>query len=143
MRIVFTLLTTILVLNVSAQRTTAHPKPVQDKDAAYYLRLSRQQKTLSSVLLVTGSLTAATGGLVWFLAPIAGLSETGDVEGAKRTGRTLVIAGGSLIGLSIPLHISARKNKEKALLYTGTSSIQLPLQPPARQMSVGLRIPIQ
>jgi hypothetical protein len=139
MRIIFFFLATLITIGSFAQQTPS--KPEFNKE--HYLQLSRQQKTLGTVSLVAGSLTAAVGGYIWFLAPIAGLSESGDVEGAERTGKTLVIVGSSLIGVSIPLFIASKKNKEKAMLHTGTHSIYVPLQGHSHQLTLGLRIPLQ
>jgi|GEM_PF-6294455 len=135
MRIAFLIISVFITITLSAQQT-----PVLDKE--YYLQKSRQQKRWGTAALVSGSVTAAVGGAIWFLAPIAGLSETGDVKGAERTGKTLVIAGGSIAALSIPLYIASKKNREKAMLYTGTSSIYVPLKGTANQLAIGVRIGI-
>ena len=60
----------------------------------HYLKLSKTQKAQASVLLATGGVTLALGGYIWYMAPMAGLSESGDVEGAERTGKTLVVIEG-------------------------------------------------
>jgi hypothetical protein len=117
--------------------------PKVEFDKNYYLQKSRQQKTLGTISLITGSATALVGGYLWVLAPIAGLSESGDVEGAERTGKTMVAIGGTLIGVSIPLFIASGKNREKASLNIGTGSIYVPFKGHSTQMTVGFQIPIR
>ena len=139
MRIALLVSGILLTFFASSQQTLSKTQ----FDKKYYLQKSRQQKTLGTVSMITGSLTAAVGGYIWFLAPIAGLSESGDVEGAKRTGRTMVIVGGSLIGASIPLFIASKKNKEKASLYAGALPIYLPMKGYDTQLAIGIRIPLR
>ena len=139
MRLMLFVFVILVTVQTSAQQTPS--KPEFDKN--YYLQLSRQQKTLGAASLITGSVTAIVGGYLWFMAPLAGLSESGDVEGAERTGKTMVIIGGSLIGVSIPLFIASKKNREKASLNIGTGSVYVPLKGSSTQMTVGLQIPIR
>jgi hypothetical protein len=110
------ILFTIASQNVFSQSVPPATRP-QKFDNHFYLQKSRQQKTLATISVITGGLCTITGGLIWFLAPIAGLSEGGNVKGAERTGKALVITGGSLVAISIPLFIASGKNKEKARLY--------------------------
>jgi hypothetical protein len=105
-----------------------------------YLKKSRQQKTLATISLITGGSVALVGGYLWLLSPIAGISEHGNVEGARRTGQTLVAIGGSLVAVSIPLFNASKKNKKKAELYMGGQVMQLPDDASARQLAVGLRV---
>ena len=105
-----------------------------------YLQISRQQKTLATVSVISGGAIALVGGYLWFMAPIAGLSESGNIEGARRTGRTMVAVGGGLVAVSIPLFISSNKNKKKAELMMGTTQVMHLPQGAFSQMSVGFRI---
>lgn len=107
----------------------------------HYLRLSREQKTSGTIALVTGGVAAVIGGYLWFMAPIAGISESGNVEGAKRTGQTLVIVGSSLAAVSIPLFVASNKNKKRAMLYVGSVHLPyLPLKGSKEQLAIGLRV---
>src|SRR4051812_11939149 len=111
----------IFLLTITSHKLFSQSVPPvtspQKFDNHFYLQKSRQQKTLATISVITGGLCTITGGLIWFLAPIAGLSEGGNVKGAERTGKALVITGGSLVAISIPLFIASGKNKEKARLY--------------------------
>lgn len=139
MRTIFTLLILSLTLAVAAQKTS-NTSPTFSKD--YWLKKSRSERTGADVCLIAGVLTGIGGGLVWFLSPVAGLSEGGDVKGAERTGKTLVVVGGSLVAVSIPLFIASKKSREKARLFTGTTSLRL-LSTSVNQVTVGLRIPLR
>lgn len=140
MRILLISFIIFFTLGATAQQKTVPASSLLTQND--YLHKSREQKTVATVCLVAGGVTAAVGTYIWVLAPIAGLSESGNVDGAIRTGRTMVIAGGSLIAVSIPLFNASKKNKNKAALYSGTSSISLPLKGTTTQLTVGLRIPI-
>ena len=109
-------------------------------DRSYYLHKSKQQKTFATISLVTGGAVAVAGGYIWFISPVAGLSESGDIDGARHLGQTLVAVGGGLAALSIPLYISGAKNKKKADLYVGTSQVTYLPQGIARQVSLGFKI---
>jgi len=111
-----------------------------EPDRSYYLHKSKQQKTWATVTLVTGGTVALVGGYIWFISPLAGLAEGGDIDGARHLGQTLVGVGGGLIALSVPLYISSDKNKKKADLYIGTSQVTYLPQGTVRQVSVGLKI---
>jgi hypothetical protein len=113
---VFICLLTIASQNVFSQSVPPVTSP-QKFDNHFYLQKSRQQKTFATLSVITGGLLAVAGGYLWFMAPIAGLSEGGDVRGAERTGKALVITGSSLVAISVPLFIASGKNKEKARLY--------------------------
>ncbi len=106
-----------------------------------YLRRSRQQKTVGTILVIGGGALALVGGALWFLSPVAGLSESGNVDGAKRTGQTMVLAGTTIGLISIPFFISSAKNKKAAVIYTGSTEWQhFPLVHGRRQMLVGVRV---
>ncbi|ANE51831.1 hypothetical protein [Flavisolibacter tropicus] len=109
---------------------------------AHYLKLSKTQKTQASVLLATGGVTLALGGYIWYLAPIAGISETGDVEGAVRTGKTLVVVGSGLAALSIPLFQASRENQRKAELYVGSAPLDFPYRTSKEMLCMGIKIPL-
>jgi hypothetical protein len=106
-----------------------------------YLRRSKQQRTAGTAFVIGGGALALVGGALWFLSPIAGLAEGGDVDGAKRTGQTLVLAGTTIGLVSIPFFISGSKNKKAAGIYTGSTELQhSPLARGKRQVSIGLRV---
>lgn len=107
---------------------------------AHYLRLSKTQKTQASVLLASGGVTLALGGYIWYMAPMAGLSESGDVEGAERTGKTLVVVGSGLAVLSIPLFQASKENRKKAELYIGSGPLFYPLSASKEMLCMGVRI---
>lgn len=106
----------------------------------HFLKLSKTQKTQATLLVVTGGATAVIGGCIWYLAPIAGLSEGGDVKGIERTGKTMVIVGTSLAAISIPLFHASKKNQLKAELYIGSSHLQYPLNGSREMLCLGARI---
>jgi hypothetical protein len=106
----------------------------------HFLKLSKTQKTQATLLVVTGGATAVIGGCIWYLAPIAGLSEGGDVKGAERTGKTMVIVGTSLAALSIPLFHASMKNQQKAELYMGSVGLSYPLTGAKDLLCLGARI---
>jgi len=109
---------------IYAQNNPGTQNPIFDKK--YYLQKSRQQKTFAIVSVATGGVLAVVGGYVWFLSPIAGISEASGAERAERTGKTMVVVGGSLMGISIPLFIASKRNKEKANLNISTGKVYLP-----------------
>ncbi len=140
MKHIFFLSAAILLLLPSSGAQVTPSAPHADGTKEDYLRRSKQHKTAGTVLLVGGGTLALVGGALWFLSPIAGLSETGDVSGAERTGKTLVVVGGTLAALSIPLFVSGAKSKKSATLYTGSVELQhFPLAGQKRQPAVGLR----
>lgn len=106
----------------------------------HYLKLSKTQKAQASVLLATGGVTLALGGYIWYMAPMAGLSESGDVEGAERTGKTLVVVGSGLAVLSIPLFQASKENRKKAELYIGSGPLFYPLSASKEMLCMGVRI---
>jgi hypothetical protein len=109
-------------------------------DRAYYLRLRKTQKTQATVLVATGGIAIALGSCIWYLAPIAGLSETGNVEGAESLGKKLIVVGSGLAALSIPLFHSSKENRKKAELYIGSSHSQFPLKGSREMLCIGTRI---
>ncbi|HEY0060045.1 MAG TPA: hypothetical protein VGB56_12995 [Flavisolibacter sp.] len=130
-------------LLLAGQPTYAQlPTPAQEPGLKEdYLRRSKQQKTTGTILVIGGGAVALVGGALWFLSPIAGLAEGGDVDGAKRTGQTMVLTGTAIGLLSIPFFISGSKNKQAAAVYTGSTELQhFPLAHGKRQVSIGLRI---
>jgi hypothetical protein len=129
----------IAFFNAASHAQSVDSLQYKNLEIEMLLRKSRQQRTWATVTVVTGSVTAIAGGCLWFLAPIAGLSGSGNVEGAERTGKTLVIVGTTLAATSIPLYIAGARNKQKAKLVFATSQIRFPSRM-VNQMSVGLRI---
>ena len=106
-----------------------------------YLRRSKQQQSAGTILVVGGGALALVGGALWFLSPIAGLAEGGDVAGAERTGKAMVATGTTLALLSIPFFVSSSKSKKAAAIYTGSTELQhFPLATGKRQPAIGLRI---
>lgn len=127
----------IVQSHVHAQGTA---RPQNDSLHHYYLLKSKQQKTLATLSAVSGGVLTGIGGYLWFMAPLAGLSESGNVAGAKRTGRAMVIAGVGLIGVSIPLYHASNKTRQRANLYLGTSRVSLfPLNETNQQLCMGIR----
>jgi hypothetical protein len=118
-----------------------NPAPAPQMDASYYSHKAKQQKTFATISLVTGGAVALVGGYIWFAAPIAGLSGSGEgIESARRTGQAMVGIGGGLIAISIPLFISSNRNKTKAELMMGTSQVNYLPSGSTNQLSVGLKV---
>lgn len=137
-KITFVLFLLVLSNLVIAQVQSHMRQPEVDK--SYYLRKAKHQRTWGIVTAATGGVVALVGGFLTFASPIAGLSETGDVAGARRTGQRVVAVGGGIMALSIPMFIASGKNERKAKLYVSPGqAVYLP-QGVGRQLSVGVRI---
>lgn len=123
--------------HVSAQSDSTRNKFYQEQ---FFLKKSKQHKKLAVASLVSGGIIAGIGGYIWFLAPIAGLSESGNVEGAERTGKAITIVGSGLMAASIPLFISSSRYKQKATMYVGSSRLVLPVNGTKDMICIGARI---
>ncbi len=103
------------------------------------LQKSRDQRTVANVALIGGIAVGVVGGYLWLLSPIAGLSESGNVELARRTGIGMTIVGSSMIAISIPLFNASKRNKQKAYAYLGTGELIVP-EGIRNEMKSGLRV---
>ena len=102
-----------------------------------YLRKAKSFKRASTFTAISGGTLVLAGG-IWYLGSgISGVVETNDPEPGMRTGKILFFTGCGLLASSIPLAILGQKNREKARLYLGSTSLHIPGG--GRQMSAGLR----
>ena len=133
----------LIILLALLFQTVAHAQTIPATDsllARQYMQKSRDQKNFATAFVVVGGVVGIVGGYIWFISPMAGLSEHGDVEGARLLGQRMTAVGVGLIGISIPLFIASDKNRKKARLYLGTTQTYLPFRTGTNQLSVGIRL---
>ena len=120
--------------SLSAQKLKAIPQKLTGKDLSkYYLQKSRDQRAGAIVLMAGGVALGIFGGL-----GTIHLMEKNDNSGAY----TMIGFGAVSFLSSIPLFISASKNKMRAMMVVRTQQIDVPSSTSLRQTSVGLLIPL-
>ena len=103
-----------------------------------YLQKARSFKRASTFTAISGGTLVLAGG-IWYLGSgISGVVETNDPEPGMRAGKIMFFTGCGLLASSIPLAILGQKNREKAKLYVGSTSLQIPGG--GRQMNAGIKI---
>ncbi len=112
--------------------------PAQNKLSEDYFRKARSFKRASTFTAVSGGTLMLAGGVLYFGSGISGVVETNDPEPGMRTGKALFFTGCGLLASSIPLAILGQKNRDKAKLQLGTTSLNLPGG--GSQLSAGIRI---
>ena len=98
------------VLSVTGQQLPP-PQPVLDRE--HYFSKSQKQRGGAIVATVTGSLLMVTS-LIVAGVDVDGLFDSQDKDNTKLTG-VLFFSGLSIAAVSIPLLISSKKNRNKAI----------------------------
>lgn len=120
--------------SLSAQKSKGFSQKHTGKDLSqHYLQKSRDQKVGAFILLAGGLTLGVLGGL-----------GTNLLEGEPNisTAYTMIGFGAVSFLSSIPLFISASKNKMRAMMVIRTQQIDVPSSTSLRQTSVGLLIPL-
>ncbi len=100
------------ILLVMASTSMAQLSPVQ-KDKAYFLQKSKNQRTAAWILTGAGAAMAIGGGI--------GFNQNFELFGpGGETEAGIMVAGGALVAAGVALHIIATGNKQKADLAIGT-----------------------
>lgn len=108
----------LLPLLMATLISIAQQAPVQ-KDRAYFLQKSKNQRTAAWILTGAGAAMAIGGGI--------GFNENFNLFGpGGETEAGIMVAGGLMVAAGVALHIIATKNKEKADLAITTVPFQRP-----------------
>ena len=131
--IFFALLLTVICCNLQAQKSNDSLRNLTDKELGmHYLKQSSQQKTIAWILL--------GGGLV--ISAIGANQITNDLFEESSSGEALFYIGTFASIGSIPLFISAAKNKGRAEILLRNQNIPLTMSSGSHVISVGLAIPL-
>ena len=131
----FIILTSCLFFQYGyAQKLKDSLRNLNDYDLGnYYLKQSKQQKTFGFVLL--------GGGIT--LTIIGGNKIANDIFSKSTGGEALMLIGTLASVASIPVFLSASKNKGKAKILLRNQNIPLTNISGTRLLSVGLAIPVR
>jgi hypothetical protein len=119
--------------SLQAQRQTETSKSLSDRDLGlYYLKQNKKQKTIAWILL--------GGGLI--VEFIGSAQYSNDIFSESSDGEALMIIGSLSTIASVPLFISAAKNKGRAEILLRNQNIPISRSSGTRVLSVGLAIPL-
>lgn len=138
-KLIFVLTFIGLICNLNAQVNPGEiQKPMTDFELGqYYKQKSKNQKTTGWVLLVGGA-ALITGGML--IADNASLDEDVAIAGAS----IALLGGTASMIASIPVFISASRNKGRAEILLKQNNIPLSLESkrniPVKSLGIGIRI---
>lgn len=102
----------LLVKSSFSQQTTSSYSLTQED----YLKKSKQQKRVATILFVSGAAVTVVGTAMWLSQFNHLFTDWNEYNDKKlNTGASLAVVGGTMILASIPFYISAGKNKRLAL----------------------------
>lgn len=108
----------LLPLMLAALISVAQQTPVQ-KDRAYFLQKSKNQRTAAWILTGAGTAMAIGGGI--------GFSENFNLFGPGGEAEAgIMLAGGLMVAAGVAMHIIATNSKQKADLVITTLPFQRP-----------------
>ena len=134
-KLVFVILTSCLFFQYChAQKSKDSLRNLNDYDlGTYYLKQSKQQKTIGWVLSGVG-VTLTTVGVI---------QVTNNLFTESHSGEAAMLAGVISIIATIPLYLSAAKNRRKAKTLLHNQNIPLTHVSGTRLISVGVAIPLR
>lgn len=133
----------LLVVAMSSIYATAQQAPIDSSKTLTrqdYLELSKRQKKKATAFLLTGGAIGSIGAIIVASATVKDIGcvfqNCGSSQSTYTTASVLMIVGGALCVVSIPIYVKASGNKKKGLSLSAGNQVI----PQARGQSMGNNI---